>query len=83
MERRMSSSSRSLGAPPRCDPTVLAHFKRWDAHPFQAAGEDGGGGSCTLCGEHRMQIRHHPTRVRASCLLKGLDPELVLGPSRR
>ena len=78
----MSSSSRSHGGPVRCEASLLAHFKRWDAHPFQAAGEGSDGGSCALCGEHRMQIRHHPTRVRASCLLKGLDPELVLGSSR-
>ena len=46
-----------------------------DAHPFQ--GPPDGDEPCRLCGESRSQIRHHPTRIRAACALRGLDPDAL------
>lgn len=54
-------------------------FSRHEAHPFQPTDGDPAEERCGICGERREQIRHHPTRVRAACLLRGIDPETVLG----
>lgn len=51
-------------------------FSKYDAHPFQPSPERPD--RCALCGEPRGQIRHHPTRIAAACLLKGIDPATVL-----
>lgn len=56
-----------------------APFTKHEAHPFGPATDDPE--RCGLCGEPRIQIRHHPTRVAAACRLKGLDPRVVQGPS--
>lgn len=56
-------------------------FSAHEAHPFRAPA-DPASDRCTLCGEPRAQIRHHPTRVRAACLLKGLDPAAAMEASR-
>lgn len=53
-------------------------LSKFDAHPFVPAGGAGGDATCAVCGESRNQIRHHPTRIAAACLLKGLDPASVL-----
>jgi hypothetical protein len=46
-------------------------FSRFEAHPFE--GSDGAR-TCGFCGEHLASILHHPTRIRAACLLHGIDP---------
>ena len=79
----MSSSQRSDGEAERRDPTLAGRLTRHDAHPFQTSAGDAGGDVCAFCGERRAQIRHHPTRVRAACLLKGLDANLLLRGSGR
>jgi len=62
------------------EPTARSHpFTRFEAHPFE------GGDTarvCAFCGEHRDHIRHHPTRIRAACLLHGIDPATLLPPRR-
>jgi hypothetical protein len=56
-------------------------FTRHEAHPFQTSPD--GAPVCALCGELRVQIRHHPTRVAAACRLRGLDPRVVLASPAR
>jgi hypothetical protein len=65
------------------DPERLLPFSRHEAHPFEELPGAGGSGACSFCGEHRSHILHHPTRIQAACLLRGLDPGAVLGPRRR
>lgn len=50
-------------------PSLTPH----DAHRFLPEEEDGE--HCVICGEKRIHIRHHPTRVRAALLVRGLDPD--------
>jgi tRNA-Thr(GGU) m(6)t(6)A37 methyltransferase TsaA len=57
---------------------ITGLLSRFDAHAFELLPGDADGDRCALCGEGRSQIRHHPTRVRAACLLKGVDPDLVM-----
>jgi tRNA-Thr(GGU) m(6)t(6)A37 methyltransferase TsaA len=78
----VSSSRRSDGEPERRD-RAAGLLTRFDAHPFESLPDDADGDRCALCGERRSQIRHHPTRVRAACLLKGLDPDPVVERTRR
>ena len=73
----MPSSEESQRGAGRSEGTLAEVLTPFDAHPF----EDAGGEGCGFCGEHRAQIRHHPTRVRAAFLLKGLDPGPL--PGRR
>jgi hypothetical protein len=64
------------------EPTTRAHpFSRTEAHPFEEP--EGGGDACAFCGEPRTDILHHPTRIRAACLLHGLDPSALLTTRRR
>jgi hypothetical protein len=63
------------------DRHVAPAFSAHEAHPFQAPA-DPAKDRCALCGESRTQIRHHPTRIRAACVLKGLDPAAVMEASR-
>ena len=53
-------------------------FSQHEAHPFQPSPSAAPGEHCALCGERREQIRHHPTRIAAACLLRGIDPASVL-----
>lgn len=55
-----------------------AALTKHDGHPF----ERGTGDACTLCGEHAAHILHHPTRIRAACLLRGIDPAPLLARAR-
>ena len=62
------------------DPAPHHPFAPYEAHPF--AESPAGGAACAFCGEHRAHILHHPTRIRAACLLRGLDPGALLAPGR-
>ena len=54
-------------------------LSKHDGHPFAGAG-----GACSFCGEGRAHILHHPTRIRAACALRGIDPEPLLArPKKR
>ncbi len=59
-------------------------FSKHEAHPFEPGSEQEPGKPprCGRCGERREQIRHHPTRIAAACLLRGLEPASVLGDRR-
>jgi hypothetical protein len=59
----------------RCHP-----FSPHEAHPFE---EPPSGDACAYCGEPHGHILHHPTRIRAACLLRGLDPGPLLAAGRR
>lgn len=59
--------------------TVARPLSRFDAHPYEPPAAGGDDGPCALCGERRNQARHQERRIRAACLLRGLDPESVLG----
>ena len=52
-------------------------FPRFEAHPFEGSEE---ARVCSFCGGHRASILHHPTRIRAACLLHGLDPATLRQP---
>jgi len=54
-------------------------LSKHDGHPF-APGD--AGRACALCGESPAHILHHPTRIRAACALRGLDPEPLLARSK-
>jgi hypothetical protein len=54
-------------------------FARFEAHPFE--GREAAR-ACSFCGEHRAHILHHPTRIRAACLLRGIDPAPLLARQR-
>ncbi len=54
-------------------------FSRFEAHPFEGLETDP---TCRFCGERRVHILHHPTRIRAACLLRGIDPAPLLGRRR-
>lgn len=56
-----------------------APFSRYEAHPFRPHPAPEKALVCALCGEPANQIRHHPRRIAAACLLRGVDPASVLG----
>ncbi len=56
---------------------------RHEAHPFEEPPKEADPELCALCGERRVFILHHPTRIRAACLARGLDPDIVLRGSQR
>lgn len=58
------------------EPAPCHPFAPFEAHPFEASAAEGET-ACALCGEHRGHILHHPTRIRAACLLQGLDPDAL------
>jgi len=58
-------------------------FSKYEAHPFRPGSDPADSETCALCGESRRQIRHHPTRIAAACLLRGIDPATVLDRYRR
>lgn len=58
-------------------------FAPYEAHPFAASAASSEPAACAFCGEHRGHILHHPTRIRAACLLRGLDPSALLSPRER
>lgn len=73
MKRGESDSGGSdEGAP---TPRLSKH----DGHPFEASRS----GACGLCGESAEHILHHPTRIRAACALRGIDPEPLLRRAQR
>jgi hypothetical protein len=49
---------------------LAAALTKYDGHPFERATASG---ACARCGEHAEHILHHPTRIRAACLLRGID----------
>ena len=55
-------------------PDAASRLSKYDAHPFEPVVGPDGAERCALCGERRMQIRHHPTRIAAACLMRGIDP---------
>lgn len=64
--------------PTRETAATAGRLTRFDAHPYQAPAGGGGDEPCALCGERRNQARHQERRIRAACLLRGLDPDAVL-----
>jgi hypothetical protein len=60
---------------------ALLPLSKHDGHPFAASEADAS--RCTACGEGRAHILHHPTRIRAACALRGIDPEPLLARARR
>ena len=76
-----------MHAPTRdAKPSALAlelaakRLTRHDGHPFVGAGDDL---ACDFCGESPEHILHHPTRIRAACLLRGIDPTPLLARAQR
>ena len=67
-------------AKPATLPLELAaeRLTRHDGHPFVGEGE-----ACEFCGESPAHILHHPTRIRAACLLRGIDPAPLLALAAR
>jgi hypothetical protein len=55
---------------------ALAALSKYDGHPFRATGSSPS--RCAACGEGPAHILHHPTRIRAACALRGIDPEPLL-----
>ena len=73
-------ASDSEGATPAARPTAASALTKHDGHPFERGVA---AGACARCGEHAAHILHHPTRIRAACLLRGIDPApLLASPSR-
>jgi hypothetical protein len=60
--------------------TASSQLSKHDGHPFEASDA---GTACALCGELATHILHHPTRVRAACALRGIDPEPLLAKAKR
>lgn len=52
-----------------------APLSKYEAHPFEPSPNATASERCTLCGESRNQIRHHPTRIAAARLLRGSERE--------
>lgn len=71
----MSEDAGDASRPTRGAPALSRH----DGHPFEV----GAGDLCALCGEAAAHILHHPTRIRAACALRGIDPEPLLARARR
>jgi len=61
-------------------PPRPAQLSKYDGHPFEPNRE---AARCALCGENAAHILHHPTRIRAACALRGIDPEPLLRRTRR
>ena len=76
----MTTSKHPESEAGRSERTLAEGLTPFDAHPYQAPAVDADD-ACSFCGEPRAQIRHHPTRVRAAALLKGLAAEAL--PGRR
>jgi hypothetical protein len=53
----------------------LALLSKHDGHPFQPSDR---ASACVRCGEPPAHILHHPTRIRAACALRGIDPAPLL-----
>lgn len=53
---------------------------RHDGHPFVGARDSE---ACEFCGESPAHILHHPTRIRAACLLREIDPAPLLALAAR
>jgi hypothetical protein len=68
MEPRRHHAQRAGSAP-------SSALSKHDGHPFTLGAV---GRVCALCGESQAHILHHPTRIRAACALRGLDPEPLL-----
>lgn len=47
----------------------------FEAHPFRRPDDDPDSDRCALCGERRVQILHHPTRIQAAQLLRDAERE--------
>jgi hypothetical protein len=73
----MTDGEADASPPPRAAPAPLS---RHDGHPFEPSRP---GGGCALCGESLAHILHHPTRIRAACALRGIDPEPLLARARQ
>ena len=73
----MTEDEADASGPPRAAPLPLS---RHDGHPFDPRR---GGSACALCGESLAHILHHPTRIRAACALRGIDPEPLLARARQ
>ena len=73
----MANPERAIPEPQAAagSPALTKH----DGHPFVARGDSA---ACVLCGEPVAHILHHPTRIRAACALRGLDPEPLLARAR-
>ena len=59
---------------------VAERLTRHDGHPFVDARDSE---ACDFCGESPAHILHHPTRIRAACLLRGIDPAPLLALAAR
>ncbi len=59
---------------------VVERLTRHDGHPFVGARDSE---ACEFCGEGPAHILHHPTRIRAACLLRGIDPAPLLARAAR
>lgn len=68
----MPATRSSGGNQPHGNGPAVA-LTRHDAHRYESAGADDE--RCSVCGELEVHIRHHPTRVRAALLVRGLDPD--------
>lgn len=75
----MTDDEAGASRSPRAAPAP-APFSRHDGHPFDPSR---GGSACALCGESLAHILHHPTRIRAACALRGIDPEPLLARARQ
>ncbi|MBM4385821.1 MAG: hypothetical protein FJ091_20940 [Deltaproteobacteria bacterium] len=56
-----------------------ASLTKHDGHPFSPCADVD---ACELCGESAAHILHHPTRIRAACALRGIDPEPLLARAK-
>lgn len=59
---------------------VAERLTRHDGHPFIGARDSE---ACGFCRESPAHILHHPTRIRAACLLRGIDPAPLLALAAR
>ncbi len=59
---------------------VESALTKHDGHPFERGAASG---ACARCGESPAHILHHPTRIRAACLLRGIDPAPLLASLSR
>ena len=72
----MNADARDRGGAREAAPRLTKH----DGHPFAPGASRA---SCALCGEGAAHILHHPTRIRAACALRGIDPEPLLARAKR
>jgi hypothetical protein len=72
-ERREAVGGASGRVARTVEPTApVRPFSKHEAHPFEPA-DDPDAEVCSYCGELRVQIRHHPTRVAAARRLRDAD----------